>query len=48
MCNIIKASVSNHLNLTLVSLILFCSSCEKSKNDLEQNEGSEEPVEEGD
>jgi sulfatase modifying factor 1 len=38
MCNIIKASVSNHLNLTLVSLILFCSSCEKSKNDLEQNE----------
>ena len=38
MCNIIKAFVSNHLNLTLVSLILFCSSCEKSKNDLEQNE----------
>ena len=38
MCNIIKASVSNHVNLTLVSLILFCSSCEKSKNDLEQNE----------
>ena len=38
MCNIIKAFVSNHINLTLVSLILFCSSCEKSKNDLEQNE----------
>ena len=38
MCNIIKAFVSNHLNLTLVSLILFCSSCEKPKNDLEQNE----------
>lgn len=37
MCNIIKASVSNHINLTLVSIILFCSSCEKSKNDLEQN-----------
>lgn len=38
MCNIIRASVLNHLNLILISIILFCSSCEKPKNDLEQND----------